>query len=360
MYYREKVIVNNKNYRTIWFEGSIVKIINQKLLPHKFEIVNLKSYLETTKAIKTMLIRGSPAIGAAGAYGLAQAVIEFKGSNLSDFFVHIDTAYNTLLSTRPTAYDLRFALDIVKKEITSSTSISSARESAVNSAIRYADDSAEKCKAIGEFGESIIENNSKILTHCNAGALACVDYGTALSPIRMAHYKKKNVFVFVDETRPAMQGAKLTAWELSQEGIPHAIIVDNSAGLFMNRGEITMLITGADRIAINGDTANKIGTYEKAVLAKENNIPFYIAAPSSTIDLNTSDGKSIPIEERDSDEVLYSYGLMDNQEFGKVLIANKSPVRNPVFDVTPARYIKGIITEKGIFKPNEIKEALVS
>jgi len=352
------VIIGNKNYRTIWLEGGVVRIINQKLLPHKFEIIGLSSYLETTEAIKSMLIRGAPAIGAAGSYGLAQAAIEFKGNDNSEFLTHIDEAYHTLLSTRPTAYDLKFALDIVIKEIKDNTSISSAKESAVVSAVLYADESAEKCMAIGRFGESLIDDNSKILTHCNAGALACVDYGTALAPIRMAHYNKKNIFVYVDETRPAMQGAKLTAWELSQEGIQHAIIVDNAAGLLMMRGDINILITGADRIAMNGDAANKIGTYEKAVLAKENNIPFYIAAPSSTIDLSTPDGSAIPIEERDSEEVLYLYGLIDNKKFGKTLIANKSPVRNPVFDITPAKYIKGIITEKGIFKPSEIKETL--
>ena len=352
--------IQNKNYRTIWYEDNVVKIINQKLLPYKFNIVDLKNHLETADAIKSMLIRGAPAIGAAGAFGLAQAALEFEKEDYPEFLEHMAKAYNLLVSTRPTAFDLKYALDKVKAEIEKCKDVSSAKKIVVKSSQKYADDSVENCLKIGKFGEPLIKNNSRILTHCNAGALACVDYGTALAPIRLAHYNKKNIFVYVDETRPALQGAKLTAFELANENIPHAIIVDNAAGLFMLKGEIDIVITGADRIAANGDTANKIGTYEKAVLAKENSIPFYIAAPSSTIDLNTPTGKQIPIEERNPEEITHSYGLNENSEFKKIRISNQSPVKNPVFDVTPAKYITGIITEKGIFKPEEIKNVFAS
>ncbi len=336
-------------------EGNTLRMINQKLLPHKFEIADIKTSSETAEAIKNMTVRGAPAIGATGAFGLALSAFEYKNTDLNGFLKHIETSYKKLLSTRPTAYDLKYALDKIHSAIKNSPSIEEAKKTAISSAQKYADESAEKCLAIGNFGEHLIENGSRILTHCNAGALACVDYGTALAPIRIAHKKGKKIFVYVDETRPALQGAKLTAFELANEEIPHAIIVDNAAGLFMQKGEIDIVITGADRIAANGDTANKIGTYEKAVLAKENNIPFYVAAPSSTIDLNTKSGSEIPIEERDIDEVLYNYGINSRGEYEKILIANKSPVKNPVFDVTPAKYITGIITEKGIFKPEEIK-----
>ena len=337
-------------------ENSEIRMINQRVLPHKFEIVSLKNYSETADAIKSMIVRGAPAIGATGAFGLALAAKEFSGDKLEDLFVHIDSAYNLLFSTRPTAFDLKYALDIIREEIKSSVSVEEAKKNAVLSAQKYADDSADMCLAIGNIGEQLIEDGSRILTHCNAGALACVDYGTALAPIRVAHRKGKKIFVYTDETRPALQGAKLTAWELANEEIPHAIIVDNAAGLFMLQGEIDLVITGADRVAANGDFANKIGTYEKAVLAKENGIPFYVAAPSSTIDMNTKSWKDIPIEERSPDEVLFNSGINSRGEFDKVLVANKSPVKNPVFDVTPSRYVTAFITEKGIVKPSELRD----
>ena len=218
----------------------------------------------------------------------------------------------------------------------------------------YADWNAELCRKIGEYGDKLIQNNQNILTHCNAGALACVDFGTALSPIRIAHYSGKNVFVYVDETRPRNQGSSLTAWELAQEKINHAIIADNAAGFFMKKNKIDLVIVGADRIAMNGDVANKIGTYEKAVLARENNIPFYVAAPLSTFDANAKTGEDIPIEERSEDEILYISGIDANNEIKKVRIApEESSAKNPAFDVTPAKYITGIITEKGIIKPVE-------
>ncbi len=231
-------------------------------------------------------------------------------------------------------------------------SIESAKKNAVLFANDYADWSAGLCRKIGEHGNTKIGNNFRILTHCNAGALACVDHGTALSPIRMAHHDNKNIFVYADETRPRNQGSSLTAWELSQEKIPHSIIADNAAGFFMKNKKIDMVVVGADRIAMNGDVANKIGTYEKAVLAKENEIPFYVAAPLSTFDVNCGKGDDIPIEERSQDEVLYISGLDENGQIRKVRISpRESNAKNPAFDMTPSKYITGIITEEGIINP---------
>ena len=344
--------INNQNYRTVWMQDSSVYLINQQLLPHKFEIYQCKNYLDTANAIKTMIVRGAPAIGATGAYGLAQAALEFRSNNFEDFKGHILKAEKLLKSTRPTANDLFYAIDFVKEKILKNFNIEDAKKDAVKYANEYADWNAELCRQIGEHGNKLIKNNQNILTHCNAGALACVDFGTALAPIRIAHYNKKNIFVYVDETRPRNQGSALTAWELAQEKIDHAIIADNAAGFFMKNKKIDMAIVGADRIAINGDVANKIGTYEKAVLAKENDVPFYVAAPLSTFDVNSKSGEDIPIEERSEDEVLYMYGLDEKGNVKKFRVSPKeSTAKNPAFDVTPAKYITGIITEKGIIKP---------
>ena len=355
------MIVNNQNYRTIWMENSSVFMINQHLLPHRFEIHQSKNYIETANAIKTMIVRGAPAIGATGAFGIAQAALEFKGNNPEDFKNHIENASKTLKSTRPTANDLFYAIDFVRNKMLKNFNVDDAKKDAVKFANEYADWNAELCRQIGEHGNKLIKNNQNILTHCNAGALACVDFGTALSPIRIAHYNKKNIFVYVDETRPRNQGASLTAWELAQEKISHAIIADNAAGHFMKNKKIDFAIVGADRIAMNGDVANKIGTYTKAVLAKENEIPFYVAAPLSTFDINAKTGDDIPIEERHGDEVLYISGIDEDKKIKKIRIApEESPAKNPAFDVTPAKYITGIITEKGIIKPaNEEIEKFV-
>jgi len=348
------MLINNINYRTVWMQGTSVYMINQQLLPHKFEIYQSKNYLDTANAIKTMIVRGAPAIGATGAYGIAQAALEFDGKNIEDFRKYADNAEKTLKSTRPTAHDLFYAVDYVKDKIMQTSNLNDAKNSAVRLANEYADWSAELCKKIGEHGSKLIKNNHNIMTHCNAGALACVDFGTALSPIRIAHRHKKNVFVYVNETRPRNQGASLTAWELGQEKIPNSIIADNASGYFMARGKIDIVIVGADRIAMNGDVANKIGTYVKAVLAKENNIPFYVAAPLSTFDTNANTGKDIPIEERHEDEVLFISGIDENKIIKKIRIApEESSAKNPAFDVTPAKYITGIITEKGIIKPRK-------
>ncbi|MEE9323743.1 MAG: S-methyl-5-thioribose-1-phosphate isomerase, partial [Candidatus Aenigmarchaeota archaeon] len=288
------MFVNGKQYRSVWFEKDKIKVINQLLLPHKFEIAELKSVEDVAGAIKTMVVRGAPTIGATGAYGIALAVV--KGKDPSE-------AAETLRNTRPTANDLFRGIDHVLDSV-KNIDLSHKNLYALNAANEYVNRSVEACRRIGEHGKELIKDNFRILTHCNAGWLACVDWGTALAPIYFAKKQGKKIFVYSDETRPTCQGIRLTSWELVNEGIPHAVIVDNAAGYFMQKGEVDMVITGADRIAKNGDVANQIGTYEKAVLAKENGIPFYVAAPFSTFDLSCKTGKDIPIEERNQDEVL--------------------------------------------------------
>ncbi len=346
-----KVKINNKveNYMSVWFESAsgIIKAINQNKLPHEFEIIELKTYTETANAIKTMTIRGAPAIGVTAGFGIAQACMQVPKQN---FIHYLEKAADILKSTRPTAVDLFYVIDRILNKIKDTDDAAEDNEKAaeisISEAQKIADETVDACKKIGEFGNEVLKNNSEILTHCNAGALACVDFGTALSPIRIAKYAGKEIFVFVDETRPRLQGAKLTAWELLNEGIEHRIIADNAAGYFMQKGEIDLCIVGADRIALNGDVANKIGTYEKAVLAKENNIPFYVAAPLSTIDFNIKAGGEILIEERSEDEVL----IVNDKRIAPI----GSHALNLAFDVTPAKYITGIITAIGIFKPDEI------
>ncbi|MBU1946839.1 MAG: S-methyl-5-thioribose-1-phosphate isomerase [Nanoarchaeota archaeon] len=320
--------VNNKNYRTVWMKDSSVFLIEQNLLPFEFRIYEAKTCLDTCMAIKTMIVRGAGAIGAAAGFAMAQAFLADED---------IKKAAEVIKNTRPTAQNLFYAVSKVLK--------AKDKQEAVKIANEIADEDSNACKKIGEHGDHLIKNNAKILTHCNAGWLAFVNWGSALSPIYAAKRKGKNVFVFVDETRPRLQGSQLTAWELANENIPHAIIADNAAGYYMKKGEVDIVITGADRIAANGDTANKIGTYEKAVLAKENSIPFYIAAPTSTIDINCPSGDKIPIEERDEKEVL--------EIRGKRIANPSSHAKNPAFDITPAKYITGIITEKGIIKPDK-------
>lgn len=358
-----KVRIGNKTeyYRTVWMEGGLIKMIDQPKLPHSFGIVTLRNHKETAESISTMIVRGAPAIGATGAFGMAQAALEYGGKDIGGFRKHVREAEKMLSSTRPTAYDLFHGIKTVMDGMKSAKAVEVAKKYAVSAANQYAEWSANNCRLIGEFGEKLIKDGNGILTHCNAGALACVDYGTALAPIRFANDAGKKIHVFVDETRPRCQGARLTAWELVMEGIPHHLIADNAAGHFMQRGDIDIVIVGADRVAANGDIANKIGTYEKAVVAHENGIPFYVAAPSSTIDFSCSSGKKIPIEERSEDEVLYMFGQTEGMlgmpaGTAKVRIAPKeTPARNPAFDVTPSKYIAGIITEHGVYKPGLIK-----
>jgi len=337
-----KMKINGKDYRTVWMEDGVLKLIDQPKIPHSFEIVDIKDYKEAANAIRTMVTRGAPAIGATACYGMALAAL--AGNDL-------DKAAKTLAASRPTAYDLFDAISYFQKNYKKE------ENNAVEVADAYADLGAERCRKIGEIGAKLIKDGDRILTHCNAGALATVDYGTALAPIRFAHYAGRNVFVWVDETRPRCQGARLTAWEMVQEGIDHALIADNAAGHYMRKGEVDMCIVGADRVASNGDIANKIGTYEKAVVAKENGIPFYVAAPVSTFDFSIGTGDDIPIEERGDDEVKFVFGFDEsNNTMKKIRITSPEvKARNPAFDVTPAEYITGIITELGILKPEEVK-----
>jgi S-methyl-5-thioribose-1-phosphate isomerase len=329
-----------RDYKTVWMRDSKVYLIDQMALPHTLKIFESDKFWKTTAAIKDMLVRGAPAIGATAAFGMSQAADEYSCKDLKGFFKHMALAEELMKSTRPTAYDLFYAVDYVHEKIKKSPSVEEARRIAYKESQTYAKTSIETCRKIGLAGEKLIKNGCNILTHCNAGALGCVDYGTAIAPITFAHRKGKKIHVFVDETRPRLQGAKLTAWELNQEDIPYSIIADNAAGYFMMKGEVDLVIVGADRIARNGDVFNKIGTYEKAVLAKENSIPFYVAAPSTTFDQKMKKGDLKIIEERPEDEVLFIDG---------VSIAPKgSKARNPSFDMTPARYITGVITEKGI------------
>ncbi len=338
------MLVNGKNYETIWMEDEKVHMIEQNYLPFEFKIYTANNYLDSCHAIKTMIIRGAGAIGAAAGFAMAQAVIEADKSNYHEF---IKKAKEEIEATRPTARNLFAATE----------KLYSAALQSKDEAIKAAFEVAEKDKAdsqkIGEFGNQLINDGFRIETHCNAGWLAFVDHGTALSPIYMAKKSGKNVFVYVDETRPRSQGARLTAWELKNENIPHAIIPDNAGAYLMSQGKVDIMIVGADRIAANGDVANKIGTLEKAIAAKYYNIPFYVAAPLSTFDFNCINGKQIPIEERSQEEVLYQEGPNNHGELTKILVSSPgSEAINPAFDVTPAELITGIITEKGIIKPN--------
>jgi translation initiation factor eIF-2B subunit alpha/methylthioribose-1-phosphate isomerase len=314
--------INGTQYRALWHDGNVIKFIDQRKLPYSFEIFTAGTVDDVAFAIKEMVVRGAPAIGAAAVYGMALGEKENQKSA------------ELLRSTRPTAYDLFYAVEYMVQAI-------NRRENAFAAASTYVEDIITRCKKIGENGETLINDTMKILTHCNAGALATVDHGTALAPLRVAHGKNKKIFVFADETRPRLQGL-LTAWELFQEGIPHVLIADNAAGYFMKNKEIDLVIVGADRIAKNGDFANKIGTYEKAVLAKENGIPFYVAAPVSTFDPKLKDGSQIVIEERGRKEL--------SEINGKTIMPDWVSVKNPAFDVTPQKYITGYITESGIRK----------
>ncbi len=326
----------SRELRTVWLEGDVIKLLDQRFLPFEIRIAEAHGLEEVAVAIEDMIVRGAPAIGAAAAYGMAQARLQG---------VDVQAASERLRRTRPTGHDLFHAIEYMQQTI-------AAGEDPVTSAERYAQEDVDRCRKIGEHGARLIRTGTRILTHCNAGALATVDYGTALAPMRVAKEAGKRFFVYVSETRPRLQGARLTAWELVQEGIEHAIIPDSAAGHFLGRGEVDLVLVGADRIAANGDTANKIGTYGKAVIAKENGVPFYVAAPTSTIDLTLPTGAKIPIEERSPQEVL--------QFAGSPVAPKESPARNPAFDVTPARYIMGIVTERGILKPSELRRSLGS
>ena len=338
--------VGDSEYKTVWMEGTSVFMIQQNLLPFQFKIHECKTYWDTCIAITDMVVRGAGAIGAAAGYAMAQA---FLTIDTKERLKMIREARSDIENTRPTAKNLFYAVDRVYRAGLEST------EKAVAEAYAVAREDEENSKAIGEYGSALFYEKTRVLTHCNAGWLAFVDYGTALAPVYLAMEQGKEVFVYVDETRPRAQGGRLTAWELKNAGVPHIIIPDNAAAALMAQRKIDMVITGADRIAANGDTANKIGTLGRAILAKEFGIPFYIAAPTSTFDMDCETGKDIPIEERSQDEVLYQTGPDDNGNLVKVRVCSPgSNAYNPAFDVTPAKYISGIITEKGIVKADRL------
>ena len=341
--------IEGKEYRTIWFENNIVKIIDQTKLPHQFIIKDLKSVKDAINAIKIMEVRGAPLIGGTAAYGMALAVQE------NDNPEFIKKIAEELIQSRPTAINLKWAVDRIMKKISGINS-DKILDIALNEAKKICDEDEKFCENIGLNGLKIIEeiyNKKKdtvnILTHCNAGWLATINWGTATSSIYHAHKKGIPVHVWVDETRPRNQGANLTSYELNEENIPNTIIADNTGGILMQRGEVDMCIVGTDRTLSNGDVFNKIGTYLKALAAHDNNVPFYVALPSSTIDWEIKEGKDIPIEERNSEELSHVEGVDENNEIKKVLIyPKKSKAMNLAFDVTPAKYVTGLITEKGI------------
>ena len=346
--------IKGKAYRTIWFENNIVKIIDQTKLPHEFIIKGLKTVQDSVNAIKTMEVRGAPLIGATAAYGLVLSIIE---KNDQSFLIN---SSKDLVASRPTAINLKWAVDRMMKKL-SGVNNNKILKIALQEAKAIVDEDINFCKNIGINGLKIIEEISKrkkntvnILTHCNAGWLATIDWGTATSPIYHAHKKGIKVHVWVDETRPRNQGANLTSYELNEEGIPNTIIADNTGGFLMQRGQVDMCIVGTDRTLLNGDVCNKIGTYLKALAAKENNVPFYVALPSSTIDWNIKNSKEIPIEERDPTELSHIEGLNKDNKLQKIMIyPQKSKAMNLAFDITPAKFITGLITEKGICEASE-------
>lgn len=344
-----------------WQEDKVV-ILDQSMLPFEVSYIQCTDYRMVAEAIRSLRIRGAPAIGIAAAMGVALAAQEIKASNFNELIKGLEPVFFTMLSTRPTAVNIRWAIERIKKflSINRDREISELKEMLIIEAKEILHEDIEVNKAIGRFGADLIKDCYRILTHCNAGALATGGYGTATSVIYVAAEQGKKIHVYVDETRPILQGARLTSWELLQAGIPVTLIPDNAAGALMKGGEIDIVIVGTDRTVRNGDVANKIGTYSLAVLSKENNIPFYVAAPLSSIDLSISTGEDIPIEERDPSEVTHIRGKVltgNNHEIGVVQIAPDGiKAKNYAFDVTPARYITGIITEKGIFKPSEIKD----
>ena len=328
-----------------WHEENIV-MVDQRKLPASEIYVTCKSVNDVAKAIKTMVIRGAPAIGVCAAMGLALGAARSKATGTKQFTTEFQRNCDQLAETRPTAVNLFWAIERMKRAFSEGAlageSVDQLKARLRVTADRIHDDDVASCRAIGAHGAALVPQDANILTHCNAGALATAGYGTALGVIRGAVEAGRNVRVLADETRPFLQGARLTAWELIKDGIDTTVITDNMAGSIMRKGDIDLVVVGADRIAANGDTANKIGTYSVAVLAREHGIPFYVAAPWSTIDLSTSDGDAIPIEERNAREVTH---VGNNQ-----LAPEGAHIRNPSFDVTPAKYITAIITEKGVYR----------
>ena len=348
-----------KHMRTVFWDSKEHELclIDQRRLPAALEVASLHTCLEVVEAIKNMTVRGAPAIGVAAAFGLAMAARESPARDSAGLYTDLQAAAVILQSTRPTAVNLTWALErelrVIKQRLVVNDP-EELRALALEEAQRIADEDVEINKRMGAHGAALIEDGDTIIHHCNTGALAVVDWGTALGVIRSAHEQGKRIHVLVDETRPRLQGSRLTAWELQQYGIPFEIISDNMAGYFLHSGQVQKVLFGADRIAANGDIANKIGTYMLALAAHDNDIPAYSVAPTSTIDLSLPDGSLIPIEERDPDEVL---GL---QFHGELVAPHGARARNPAFDVTPNRLITAIVTENGIvYPPFDIKLPLM-
>ncbi len=357
------MLVENRHYRTIWpnaDDPAVVHIIDQRFLPHRFVIEDLRTVEEFARAIADMHVRGAGLIGATAGFGMYAAALSASDAR---FDADVQQAAERLISTRPTAANLAWAVRRQLAAMANETSIEKKREAAFLTACAIADEDADFCRRIGEHGVTIIEAVARqkngepvnILTHCNAGWLAFVDYGSATAPIYEAHRRGIPVHVWVDETRPWLQGARLTAWELSQQGIPYTVITDNAGGHLMQHGLVDLCLVGTDRVARTGDVANKIGTYLKALAARDNNIPFYVALPSSTFDWNLRDGiREIPIEERSGDEIHLVSGITDSGDPATVRITPaNAAAANYGFDVTPARLVTGLITERGIVAARE-------
>ncbi|UCF94582.1 MAG: S-methyl-5-thioribose-1-phosphate isomerase [Desulfobacterales bacterium] len=349
--------VDGKDLRTIWLDKDekTVKIIDQRRLPHEFVIVDLATVADTITAIQDLYVRGAPLIGVTGAYGVYLAALNAPDRRVGNDYLLGEA--QRIKAARPTAVNLAWAVDRVESVVAQATGgdqkvLAARREAGVIAA-----EEVENCRRIGEHGVRLIEQISRrkegqtvnVLTHCNAGWLACVDFGTATAPIYAAHDKGIDIHVWVDETRPVNQGTRLTAWELGKHGVKHTIITDNAGGHLMQQGKVDLVIVGTDRTTATGDVANKIGTYLKALAARDNHIPFYVALPSSTFDWNLKDGvKEIPIEERDPDEIRYVHGLDQNRTTRVLICPPDSPAANFAFDVTPARLVTGFITERGV------------
>lgn len=347
-----------QHFRTVAFDepANQVRLIDQRLLPHDFQVIGTPDFRATALAISDMVVRGAGAIGATAGYGLAQGARAFRGSNLTRFEAQVSRVFETLRDARPTAVDPVNAMLQVLCKMQTGTTVAERQALALSAAEEFADEDVAHCRALGEVGAPLITEGMRVLTHCNAGWLAFVDIGSATAPLYAAQQQGRAFHVYCDETRPRSQGATLTAWELAQQWISHQIIADNAAGLLFARGQIDLVIVGSDRtLGLSGDVANKIGTYTKAVLAKRHGVPFYVAIPLSTLDWNLRDAADIPIEERDPAEVLGAWGLTDSGRREYVRVANpSSDAYNPGFDVTPPDLITGIITPVGIFRPGEL------
>ncbi len=353
--------IDGTHYRSIWMEEDpgVVKVIDQRFLPFEFCILELRSMTDAYDAIAGMAVRGAPLIGATAAFGLYLAAFR---SDLQNWCEEVNAAAEKLISARPTAVNLKYAVELLMEKVICAGSRESMIKELFHLSIRFAEDEVLRCKKIGEHSLPLIreihERTSRsvqILTHCNAGWLACIDYGTALAPIYLAHDQGIPIHVWVDETRPRNQGARLTAYELQKHGVPHTVIVDNAGGHLMQQGKVDLVLVGSDRTTRTGDVANKIGTYLKALAAKDNGIPFYVALPSTTIDFELADGQEIEIENRDAEEITHMEGLnQETQGLSTVrILPEGSPALNPGFDVTPARLVNGLITERGICEASE-------